>query len=120
MHELSLAESMRELIEEQAEAEHFNLVEAVYLEVGQLSHVEAEAMQFCFDAVMKGSIADNAKLILSRPSGIGLCGSCQKQSEIKHLYDACSHCGAFGLEVIQGDQVRISSLQVSTKESPTD
>jgi hydrogenase nickel incorporation protein HypA/HybF len=114
MHELSLAENMRELIEDQASIEHFSKVEAVYLEVGQLSHVEAQAMQFCFDSVMQGSVADGAELIITRPRGLGECRQCKKQSEIDHLYAPCSHCGEFGLKVIQGDQVRITSLKVSS------
>lgn len=113
MHELSLAESLRELIEEQALAEKFTKIEVVYLEVGQLSHVEADAMQFCFDSVMQGSLAEGAKLIISRPKGIGECLHCNKQSKIDHLYDPCTHCGEFGLKVIKGDQVKITSLKVT-------
>ena len=115
MHELSLAESMRELIEEQATLEKFSKVEVVYLEVGQLSHVEAEAMKFCFNSVMEGSVAEGAALVIDRPKGMGECRSCHKHSEISHLYDPCSHCGIFGLNIIQGDQVRIRSLEVTNE-----
>jgi hydrogenase nickel incorporation protein HypA/HybF len=117
MHELSLAESMRELIEEQAEHEKFETVEVIFLEVGKLSHVEAEAMQFCFESVMKGTVAEGAELIISHPQGIGECRNCQKQSKIDHLYDPCSHCGEFGLDIVQGDQVRITSIKVKDPTS---
>ena len=113
MHELSLAESMRELIEEQALKEQFKSVSVVYLEVGQLSHVEAEAMRFCFESVMQGSPAEGAELRISSSKGIGQCRSCHLESEIEQLYDPCQHCGEFGLKLIQGDQVRIVSLKVT-------
>lgn len=112
MHELSLAESMRELIEERAALEGFSAVKTVYLQIGQLSHVEAEAMQFCFDSVMQGSIAEYAALKISTPEGLGECRSCHKQSKMTHLYDACTHCGEFGLHILQGDQVNVSSIEV--------
>ncbi len=113
MHELTLAENMRELVEERASLENFSVVKTVYLEVGQLSHVEADAMQFCFDSVMQGSIAEGAKLIINHPEGVGECRECHKQSKISHLYDACTHCGEFGLLILQGDQVRVRSIEVS-------
>ncbi len=120
MHELSLAENLRELIEEQAASEGFDKVEIVKLEVGQLSHVDADAMLFCFDTVMKGSIAEGARLVISRPVGLGECRNCQAQSKITYLYAPCSHCGAFGLRILQGDQLRISSLKVRTIRTPKD
>ena len=63
MHEMSLAESVLQIIEDTARAQKFSRVRSVVLEVGVLSAVEPEAMLFCFDAVTRGSIAEGAKLI---------------------------------------------------------
>lgn len=112
MHELSLAMSMRELIEEQAAEEHFNQVTKVVLEVGQLSHVQAEAMQFCFESAMQGSIAEKAALEIQQTQGKAKCPSCHAEVYIEQLYDPCENCGSFGLEVISGDQVRVINLEV--------
>lgn len=112
MHELSLAEDMLSLIEDQAKQESFTRVEKVILEVGQLSHVEAEAMHFCFDSVMRGSIGDAAALEIVSTEGIGLCNQCGAKTVMEHIYDPCQKCGDFGLNILQGDQVKIKALEV--------
>ena len=60
MHEMSLAEGIRQIVEDAGRAQGFRKVKTVVLEIGQLSSVEPEALAFCFDVVMKDSIADGA------------------------------------------------------------
>ena len=62
MHEMSLAEGMIQLIEEQSRQQDFSKVTLVHLDIGKLSNVEVEAMKFCFDAVVAGSLAEGARL----------------------------------------------------------
>lgn len=112
MHELSLAESMRELIEEQAAQDAFAKVSKVVLEIGSLSHVSAEAMQFCFASVMLGSIAESAALQIDILKARAKCKQCNQVVEPEQLYEACPYCGQFGLQILSGDQVRIKSLEV--------
>ena len=57
---MSLAEGVLQLIEDAGRQQEFSKVTTVWLEIGQLSGVEVEAMKFCFDAVMHDSIADAA------------------------------------------------------------
>ena len=113
MHELSLAESMLDIIKEQAKKEGFHKVTKVVLEIGELSHVEAEAMNFSFEAVVSNTIAEGSILEIERIPAKGVCLSCRKVSLIHHLYDPCDFCGAFGLELQEGDQLRIKHLEVS-------
>lgn len=112
MHELSLAMSMRDLIEEKQQSEQFTQVTRVVIEIGALSHVEAEAMKFCFSSAMRGSAAEDAQLELVTLSATAKCPNCQNINEIKHLYDPCENCGSFGLDILQGDQVRLKQIEV--------
>jgi len=112
MHELSLAEDMLDMIIQRSKEDGFERVSKVWLEVGKLSHVEAEAMEFCFDAVMAGSLVEGAVLEIIASEGMGQCLHCKTTSRIEYLYDPCTYCGKFGLDITQGDQVRIKSLEV--------
>jgi hydrogenase nickel incorporation protein HypA/HybF len=112
MHELSLAENMLDMIQQRAETEQFKQVDKVWLEIGSLSHVEADAMAFCFDAVMAGTLAEGAKLEIIHTQAQGKCRQCQQTNTVEHLYDPCPQCGQFGVDILQGDQVRIKSLSV--------
>ncbi len=111
MHELSLLENVREILENHAKSQSFTKVSKVTLEIGKLSCVESQALRFGFDVVMKGSLAENAELILTELDGIGFCQSCGQNTTMEMLYDACAHCGR-PLAVVQGMEMKIKDLTV--------
>ncbi|MBP8898249.1 MAG: hydrogenase maturation nickel metallochaperone HypA, partial [Sulfuritalea sp.] len=78
MHEMALAEGVLQLIEDAAREQDFARVSAVWLEIGQLSGVEVEAMKFCFDAVTRDSIAAGATLEIIAVPGTGWCMACAR------------------------------------------
>jgi len=113
MHEMSLAESILQTIEDVAAKEKYNKVIAVWLEIGQLSGVETQALTFCFDAVTRGSVAEGARLEIVDVAGAGWCMACAKSVPMPELFAACPHCGGFQLQVTAGTDMRIKELEVS-------
>ncbi|MEW5905142.1 MAG: hydrogenase maturation nickel metallochaperone HypA [Pseudomonadota bacterium] len=112
MHEMSLAQSVREIIEAAAHEQGFVRVKTVWLEIGRLSCVEAEAMRFCFSAAMQGSVAEDAELEIVDTPGRGRCPQCGHEAQIVQVYEACAQCGSYGLQVIDGDAMRVKELEV--------
>lgn len=112
MHELSLAENVRQIIEESARAQHFQRVRCVVLEIGQLSSVEPDAMRFCFDAVMAGSIAEGALLQIIETPGEGRCQDCGFCMPMQEIYGLCSSCGSSRLQITAGGVMRVKDLAV--------
>lgn len=112
MHEMSLAESVREIIEDSARQEGFRRVKRVTLEIGRLSSVEPEAMRFCFDVVMQGSVACDAELEIIEVGGLGQCTGCKKTASLETLYETCPFCGALAMQVIAGDAMKVKTLEV--------
>lgn len=112
MHEMSLCESIREIIQEQARADGFTRVNRVWLEVGPLSCVEPEALRFGFDVVMRGSVAEGAALEIASPPALARCLTCLETAPIRQRYDPCPHCGSGPMEMLQGDALKISKMEV--------
>lgn len=112
MHEISLCESILDILTEQAGREHFTRVKRVSLEIGPLSCVEPEALRFGFDAVMRGSIAEGAVLEIATPEATATCPACQQTVQVASRYDACPECGALALHIETGDELRIRELEV--------
>lgn len=113
MHEISLLESVLDTLASQAEQQGFTHVKQVVLEIGALSCVEADALRFGFDAVMKNSLAEHAELVIITVAGQGVCPHCQQQVLLETLHDPCHHCGRFGVTVLQGQAMRIKELIVT-------
>ncbi len=112
MHELSLAQSVLEIIEESAQVQCFNRVRSVILEIGKLSSVDPDAMRFCFDAAMKGSLAEGARLDIVEMPGQGWCARCAREVTVVALYEPCPYCGDFQVRVTGGDAMRVKELEV--------
>ncbi len=112
MHEMSLCENIRDIIQEQANADGFTRVNRVWLEVGPLSCVEPAALRFGFDVVMRGSVAEGAALEIATPAAEARCLACGQSATVRHRYDPCPNCGAVEMQVIQGDELKISKLEV--------
>ena len=112
MHEMSRMASMLEIIEDQARAEGFERVTRVFLEIGRLAGVEAEAMRFAFDVGTRDSVAEGAELVIEETEGRGHCHACGAEAVLEAFYDPCPACGAVGLEILAGRGLRIVSLEV--------
>ncbi|MDZ7894471.1 MAG: hydrogenase maturation nickel metallochaperone HypA [Sphingobium sp.] len=113
MHELSICENIRGIIEDQARAQGFSRVDCVTLEIGRLSGVEVEALRFGFDVAMQGSIAAQARLDIVDLPATAWCMPCGAQIEIRQRYDGCPSCGSHQLQVTGGEELRIKSLEVN-------
>jgi len=113
MHEMSLAEGVLQVIEDAARKDAFAKVNTVWLEIGQLSGVEVEAMRFCFDAVVKDSVADGARLEIMATPGQGWCMACAATVPMTEVFGECPQCGGYQLQVTGGTEMRVKELEVA-------
>ena len=112
MHEMALCESIRCTLEEQSRLQRFSRVARVSLEVGPLSGVEVEALRFGFDVVMRGSVADGARLEIIESPAEAWCMQCAHVVAIAARFDACGKCGSHQLQVTSGEELKIKELEV--------
>ena len=112
MHELSLAQSVVELIEAAALREGFARVHTVRLDIGALSCVEPEALRFAFESATVGTCAQGARLEILPVAGQGACPVCGHQTDMDTLYDLCPACEAAPLHVLRGTEMRVRDLDV--------
>lgn len=113
MHEMSLCESILQVLETEAQRQHFKRVKTVWLEIGSLAGVEISAMRFGFDVVVRGTLADGAKLEIIEIPAQAWCLQCAQQVSIQQRYDPCPRCGSYSLQVTSGDAMRIKELEVA-------
>ena len=113
MHEMSICESILDVLKDQARAQNFDTVKRISLEIGPLSGVEIEALKFGFDVVMRDSLADGAALDIIETEGKAWCFSCGKTVSIAARYEPCPECGSHQLQVTGGEEMRIKELEVN-------
>jgi hydrogenase nickel incorporation protein HypA/HybF len=113
MHEMALAESMLEIVLQTARGNDASRVTLIRLEIGALSHVEPEALRFCFDVVTRDSLADGARLEIQRTAGEAWCMPCGALVPLASLGTPCPVCGSYQLGISQGEAMRVREIEVA-------
>lgn len=112
MHEVGITQSIVEIAERNARAQGAARVLSVSIEIGDLSGVMADAVEFCFEACTGGTFLEGAKLLVQRIPGKGRCRECGAETNLDPYTFACSACGAYTLEVLQGTELRITEMEI--------
>lgn len=112
MHEMSLAEGILQVLEAESSKQGFSQVKTIYLEIGALAGVEISALEFAFEVVRRGTLAEHAQLEMIALPAQAWCMPCAQGVEIRQRFDACPQCGSYQLQVSSGDEMRIKELEV--------
>ena len=113
MHEMALAQSMLEIVERTARDNGAARVTLVCIEIGALSHVEPDALRFCFDAVTRGSVAEAARLEIVATAGEAWCMPCGESVPLAQRGEPCPRCGSYQLNVTQGEAMRLKEIEIA-------
>ena len=112
MHELSLTQSLVEIAVDHAQREKAQGILSITIEIGSLSGVIPEAVEFAFDVCTRGTMAEGSSLEIRHIPGRGHCHECEKEAEMDFMTLTCPHCGSFALELFQGKEMRLVELEV--------
>uniref|UniRef100_UPI0032180C32 hydrogenase maturation nickel metallochaperone HypA n=1 Tax=uncultured Draconibacterium sp. TaxID=1573823 RepID=UPI0032180C32 len=112
MHELSIAQSIVELAEEIAEKEQSDSIKSIEIEVGALSGVVLEALEFALEVSVKNTKLEKAKINYLVLPGKASCRECSRQFETNDLLALCPGCEQANYTITDGKQLRIKSLVV--------
>lgn len=112
MHELSIAKSIVELAEDVAEKEQADSIKSIDLEIGALSGVVIEALEFALEVTVKNTKLENAMINFLKINGKADCKNCNLQFETNDLLALCPNCHRANFRIVDGKQLRIKSLTV--------
>lgn len=112
MHELSVTQNIVEIAVERAVQEGFNKVKSVSLEIGKMSGVMPEAVEFCYDLVTKGTIAEGSQLNIEIKEAVGYCKECRIRFNSEYMFYLCPECEGVDIEFISGKELKIKDMEV--------
>lgn len=112
MHELSITQSIVDSAIAHAREENVQRVLSVTVEIGALSGVVPDAVEFCYASVTQGTLLDGTPLIIDWIPARGRCNECGHEQEIGNYFEICEQCGGYGFDVLQGEELRIKELEV--------
>lgn len=117
MHELSIARHLLELTLEHAEQNKATRIGQINIVIGRLSSFVDESIQFYWNLLSDGTLAQGATLNFSYVPLELTCKECQHSFSPEELVHRCPQCASVALEVSAGDQCYLASLDIDTCES---
>lgn len=112
MHELAITEQLLSTALRHAEQAGAGRITRLNLVVGELSSVVDDSVQFYWDFIAKGTIAEGARLDIRRAPGILACQGCGAELRIGQFEGQCPQCGGEQVRVISGDEFQLESIDV--------
>lgn len=112
MHELSLAQNIISIVEEKTRNRPKSRVIAVNMQVGRMSNVMVDSLIFGFETLINGTAFKGARLVIEEPPVKVQCRSCAAETEIEQFNFRCNHCGGVYVDVIGGNELFVSSIEI--------
>jgi hydrogenase nickel incorporation protein HypA/HybF len=109
MHELSIADSLLEIVSRHAQGRR---VERVELKIGHLRQVVPSALEFAFELLACGTCAEGAELVVQEIPPAGRCCACGAESIMRDFPLRCSGCGGLDLELLAGEELTVDALEL--------
>ncbi len=126
MHELSIASSVVDSVLEFVDTHKVKKVLTVRLAVGELSHVEADQLRFCYTAITQETAMENSTLEIEKVAAVVECPRCAYRGRPKYWEDAlsaapiptleCPNCQGT-VEAVQGNDCAIKTIQFVASET---
>jgi hydrogenase nickel incorporation protein HypA/HybF len=120
MHELSIAAAVVESVLEYLDAHEVKKLLTVRLAVGELSHVEADQLRFCYMAITRETVMENSTLEIENVAAVVNCPRCSYRGRPKYWEDAlsaapiptleCPDCRG-AVEPVEGNDCAIKTIQ---------
>jgi hydrogenase nickel incorporation protein HypA/HybF len=108
MHELGISRNIVAIVGEAAKGRR---VRRVTLEIGRLSGVMREAIEFSFALVAQGTPAAGALLEIREIEGRARCAECGAEFALPDFLAACV-CGSRRLAFLAGEELNIKSVDL--------
>src|SRR5574337_590961 len=113
MHEVGIMENTLAIALNRAADEGARRIHRLTMRIGPVSGVVPEALEFAFDVLRRGTIAEGAILDVERVPIICFCSTCRLEFQPDDVFCECPRCHRPGGDVRQGRELELASLEVS-------
>ncbi len=105
-------ESALHLASEQARASGASRICSIRLRIGELSGVVPEALQFAFEALTPGTMAEGSTLSVEDVPARFWCRKCSSEFVAGTLFSECPVCQTPSAELRAGREMELASLEI--------
>ncbi|OLD79504.1 MAG: hydrogenase maturation nickel metallochaperone HypA [Chloroflexi bacterium] len=115
MHELSIAQSIVEVVEARAAEYNAARVKGVRLKIGEASGVVTDSLTFCFEmlASLEPTLA-GAQLLIDIVPHRAHCRHCAQEFSVTNFVAQCPTCKEWSDEIVSGTELQVLEMEYET------
>jgi hydrogenase nickel incorporation protein HypA/HybF len=112
MHELSVTQQVLDIAVEKAKENKATAIKQIDLVIGDLSSVIDDSVQFYFDILSRGTLAEGAKLQFHRIPLKVRCRRCNHEFAAAGEDWTCPQCREMDCQIVAGNEFYLESIEV--------
>lgn len=112
MHEFSIAMDIVDIATTHAERENATTVTEVEIEVGELSGIVLDALEFALESAVKGTVLEGAERKIISIPGKARCTQCFHEYPASDPFRLCPSCRNCAPDIVEGRELRVKSIVV--------
>ncbi len=116
LHELAIAESVIEIVTEEAGKHSLERINKVRIQVGELAAVVPESLTFCLDLLCRDTIAEGAVFEIETVGIVARCDKCDLTFDVRDQVFRCPRCAEPTMELLSGRELSVTSIEGETGE----
>jgi hydrogenase nickel incorporation protein HypA/HybF len=113
MHELSIAQSVLDIVHQHVPAGEEKRVRIIRLSIGTMAGVVADSLAFCFSAITQGTPFEGAVLEIAQIPLTAHCNTCEANAPIDRTRFICPACGGSDLTVVSGREMQVREIELN-------
>lgn len=107
---------MKNLLGTVAQAAVDGPVRIIHLKIGELAGISTDALDFAFEVLSKGTVAEGGKLEFENIPLRIRCAGCGAESHPDSLIFICTECGGSNIEILSGREMEVDYIVVDDEE----
>lgn len=116
MHEFSIAVSIIEIAEAEAQKAKAIKIKELILDIGTMSGIEFYALDTAMEMAVKNTMLEKSSIKINKIQARAKCTECNQEFDIDHVYDPCPHCDGLYHELLFGKELQIKSIVVDVDD----
>jgi hydrogenase nickel incorporation protein HypA/HybF len=110
MHEVSIAMSILQIIEEELSRNPGKAVLKLHLQIGVLSGVVPDSLLFALEVSRQNGLLKNAEISIDHQEAVASCPECGNKFKTEDYFGVCPQCGNSRYDIISGRELLIKSI----------
>ena len=112
MHEFSIALNIVDIALKTAKDAGAEKVNEVEIDVGILSGVVTEALEFALESAVKNTLLEGARISINKIQASARCKKCHADFHPDNVTAQCPECNSVDFEIIHGRELRVKSINI--------